>query len=615
MPSVSPAQHHLMEAAAHTNGGYDGVPQSVGKEFVKADAELIPCAGILLRARGPLFLLVQNKDDGQWVQPGGHIDEGETAEECALRECEEEFGQVPDGAMWPFRNSVSDGIHFSCYIKDVQVFEPVIDDESLAAQWFHPLDLPVNTHPEVRLSIELASGHELDVGKAIRADLLLSPQKYENIWMFDLRITGTGTSFRSALDEYVNRPVSEFLTDDYVERCNGLPLIFEHPKDSILNKVEYRDRAIGTIILPYIQGDEVRGIAKVFDTDAAQLMLTSHISTSPAVVFRDAGSTETIQLEDGKTVLIEGKPSYLDHLAICPAGVWDKGGTPNGVNIQEDLTMATEDTAPAWADAMMKRMDAVCERMDAMDVRKDSDLEMADKARKDAEEKERKDAEEKERADAAEKERMDSLSEEERKKEEEKADKARKDSEEKEKADKEEKERRDAQEKMDSALRSDNAKLRSDLESVSNRLATLTRPRTNEEKDEIARVQVRADSLAQMFGDSQSVTTALYDESPIAYRKRLAAKFQKHSPTAKDVRLDSLDVHSFAIIENQIYADAQTVAKSAIALPKGRLHASVDTSTGHRVTEYTGDPDVCWGPFKAPGFSGKINKDVGKRTN
>ena len=37
MPSKSPAQHRLMEAAAHTKGGYAGVPQSVGKEFVAAD--------------------------------------------------------------------------------------------------------------------------------------------------------------------------------------------------------------------------------------------------------------------------------------------------------------------------------------------------------------------------------------------------------------------------------------------------------------------------------------------------------------------------------------------------------------------------------------------------
>lgn len=37
MPTKSPAQKRLMQAAAHTPGGYGGVPQSVGKEFVAAD--------------------------------------------------------------------------------------------------------------------------------------------------------------------------------------------------------------------------------------------------------------------------------------------------------------------------------------------------------------------------------------------------------------------------------------------------------------------------------------------------------------------------------------------------------------------------------------------------
>ena len=38
MPVKSSAQKKLMEAAAHTKGGYGGVPQSVGKEFVGKDA-------------------------------------------------------------------------------------------------------------------------------------------------------------------------------------------------------------------------------------------------------------------------------------------------------------------------------------------------------------------------------------------------------------------------------------------------------------------------------------------------------------------------------------------------------------------------------------------------
>lgn len=37
MPSKSAAQHRLMEAAAHTKGGFGGVPQSVGKDFIEAD--------------------------------------------------------------------------------------------------------------------------------------------------------------------------------------------------------------------------------------------------------------------------------------------------------------------------------------------------------------------------------------------------------------------------------------------------------------------------------------------------------------------------------------------------------------------------------------------------
>ena len=37
MPSTSPAQGKLMNIAAHTPGGYGGVPQSVGQDFHQAD--------------------------------------------------------------------------------------------------------------------------------------------------------------------------------------------------------------------------------------------------------------------------------------------------------------------------------------------------------------------------------------------------------------------------------------------------------------------------------------------------------------------------------------------------------------------------------------------------
>lgn len=37
MPSKTPAQAKLMRIAANTKGGYDGIPQKVGKEFESAD--------------------------------------------------------------------------------------------------------------------------------------------------------------------------------------------------------------------------------------------------------------------------------------------------------------------------------------------------------------------------------------------------------------------------------------------------------------------------------------------------------------------------------------------------------------------------------------------------
>ncbi len=51
MPSVSKAQQRLMRAAAHTPGGYGGVPQSVGKEFTEADERLGPLSQAMTKRK------------------------------------------------------------------------------------------------------------------------------------------------------------------------------------------------------------------------------------------------------------------------------------------------------------------------------------------------------------------------------------------------------------------------------------------------------------------------------------------------------------------------------------------------------------------------------------
>src|SRR5487761_1073104 len=107
---------------------------------------------------------------------------------------------------------------------------------------------------------------ELGVARAIIAGELASPQKYGNFWLFAVRVTGTGAAYRSGLDEYVWRSPEDYLNEDFIARCGGLPVIFEHPeKRRALDSREFADRIVGSIMLAYIRDDEVWGIARIYD--------------------------------------------------------------------------------------------------------------------------------------------------------------------------------------------------------------------------------------------------------------------------------------------------------------------------------------------------------------
>jgi len=49
-------------------------------------------AALVLNQNGEVFLGRGNKFNSAWIAPGGHIDEGETPEEAAIREVKEELG-------------------------------------------------------------------------------------------------------------------------------------------------------------------------------------------------------------------------------------------------------------------------------------------------------------------------------------------------------------------------------------------------------------------------------------------------------------------------------------------------------------------------------------------
>lgn len=471
---------------------------------------------------------------------------------------------------------------------------------------------------------------ELAVAKAIREGELTSPQRFANILLINLRITGTGAAYRQSLDEFVWRDSALYLTPEFLERCNGLPVIWEHPPNARpLDSEEFHERMVGTVFLPYIRGTEIWAVAKIYDDAAQELLSTKQLSTSPMVVFRDAdgGAGTTYELKDGSTLLVEGKPSLLDHIAICELGVWDKGAGPTGVSNSEVIAMADKEVSMA---DVMKRLDAVCSRMDAWDEKEKA---KADAARSDAEkEEEKKRADAKRKADAEEQERTkarddaakakaDAEKEEEEKK---RADAAKAKAD----AEKEEKERADATKRKadeDEKKRADAAaaKAKADKEAaamsdavVAERLAKLESRLPQELADAdrqlFVNAQMKNERVAQAFGDS--APRWLNGDSLTLYRRRLIDRYKAHSRAWKDVDLAPFADKALDVVEDQVYADAYLAAAHPTDVPVGTLRQIQSRDqTGRTITRFVGSDDAAaWTPFTFGERKGRINTQFGR---
>ena len=57
---------------------------------------LIPASNLLVVDETGAVLLHRRRDTGQWALPGGAQDIGESAAQCAVRECREETGIVAE---------------------------------------------------------------------------------------------------------------------------------------------------------------------------------------------------------------------------------------------------------------------------------------------------------------------------------------------------------------------------------------------------------------------------------------------------------------------------------------------------------------------------------------
>lgn len=455
--------------------------------------------------------------------------------------------------------------------------------------------------------------------EAVRDGKLPSPTKYGEFWLFDLRVTGTGAAWREAHQEYAYRDPELWTSDELVKRANGLPVIFDHPEGSGLNSEEWKNRSIGTVMLPYVKGEgddaEVWGIAKVFDEDAADLMRAGvYASTSPGVT--PGKGSKSLALENGDQVLAEGLPLIFDHLAVCALGVWDKEGPPTGVRLdsigKDDKTVAEKTVAELEKElaAANARADAAISRADSAEEKLSEEREDAKRKDEEREAARRKDEDEKEAIRAAEKAKDDARK---AKHDEAKHDGSHKDCAKCDAAEEEPEEKKDAnidadrlkqiadekeEEKREDARRDSTI---AEMQKTIDRLQRNLQPPSDRDAAALAAAHQRADSVMPMFGLN---TLAPYpNENPQRYRRRLADALRPYTRTFKDEAIhEALSGRAFDIIEDQIYDEALAEAKapSRTDAQPGRLIERVTHANGKTRTEFFGDALTAWRPWIAP---------------
>jgi ADP-ribose pyrophosphatase YjhB (NUDIX family)/flagellar biosynthesis GTPase FlhF len=522
-------------------------------------------SGIMFR-QGKSIFLIQRSDDGTWCPPGGKIEPGEMACTAARREVNEEAGYQFDGPMTPY-SVAGDYLTFRADI-DAQ-FEPQINDESLAAGWFDIDNLPKPLHQPFAEVMAQNPLNETQVASLIADGTLSSPQYFINMWMYAIRVTGTGVTWRSADQQMAFRDPENYLTPEFLQRVAGVPLIWLHPEKNKLDSDEFAKRVIGTLTNSWVADNgEVWAIARVYDAEAAEMMATRQLSTSPTVTFSEPQNA--IIKIDGQPLLVEDSPVLLDHVAICEQGVWDKLLDPTGVKSDSIPNEAEKMDEAKFVELFNKCMDARMAKADSEEADRKAKADAEEAAKKEKADAEAKEAEEaKAKADA-----------------EEKAAKEKADAEAKEKADAEEAERM-AKEKADSELRQQIADLRS-------RIPTEL---SDEERNEVADAQVKADSVFSCFGKRAPVP--LSGEKPLAYRRRLMIQLQEHSPDFKSVDLSSIaDSALLSVAEKTIYADAQKSASLSVGPGMLREIKRAD-ATGRQISTFEGDPAATWAPFQS----------------
>jgi hypothetical protein len=185
---------------------------------------------------------------------------------------------------------------------------------------------------------------ELQVARAVAEGTLPSPTQWRNSIYVCLRLSGSGCAWRRSRGEFVWRSEEVWLSPAMQRRVLGLPIVCEHPSTCLLTSTSFAATVVGVIVYSYVNAEEraLWGIGRILDASAADGIARGLFDTSPAVEL-PPGSGAAIDI-DGKPLLVEAEPDYIDHLALVYVGggnkgVWTREDLPG---VQVDAPVAQE---------------------------------------------------------------------------------------------------------------------------------------------------------------------------------------------------------------------------------------------------------------------------------
>lgn len=190
-------------------------------------------AGILYRAGDSVLLLLRSGNTRDfplhWCFPGGGIEEGETAEQAAIRESQEEIGRAPSGPLHVL--DYADG--FTTFgFSAPEIFAPALNEEHLGYVWAPLGALPQPMHPGCAAT--LAALPPLGIAMDAREydgngwfEIKANPISKAGIFPYSGRQLGlTGADADRIFN--VLRPPEELGAPECVESFKLLPWIDDH---------------------------------------------------------------------------------------------------------------------------------------------------------------------------------------------------------------------------------------------------------------------------------------------------------------------------------------------------------------------------------------------------